>query len=130
MPQRSKGSAMDWKSAAGLLCLAGVAAAAWWYREALGLPGADRSAAAVPSAAEAGLRKCQAAGRVLYTNGSCPAGSREQGVEGGTVSVVAAPRMAPAPAAAASRLPNVRDLLQGDAGVDIKERRMEEVIGR
>ena len=51
-------------------------------------------------------------------------------VDGGTVSVVAVPRTAPAPAAAASRLPNVRDLLQGDAGVDIKERRMEEVIGR
>jgi hypothetical protein len=37
---------MDWKSAAGVLCLAAAASAAWWYREAPGLPGADRSAAA------------------------------------------------------------------------------------
>jgi hypothetical protein len=116
----------------GLLCLAGVAAAAWWQREALGLAPLGRLmplAAEAPAASAAGLRKCMVGGQLLYTNGNCPAGSREQAIQGGSVSVVASPRAVPAPAPAASRLPHVRDLLLDPQGADLEDRRMDAVIG-
>lgn len=76
------------------------------------------------------LRKCVVQDEVLYTNGECPAGSRQQAVAGGSVSVLpAAPVAAPA---SAPRGPNkhVRDLLVKPDEVNIKDKRMEEIIGK
>jgi hypothetical protein len=122
---------MGFKSAAGLAGVALAVAAVWFWRDALAPPRAWlswRTAPEAPSAAGAGLHKCIDAGRVLYVNGGCPAGSHEQALGGGTVSVVA---RTPAPTgAAASALPNARDLLLDPRGVEIKDRRIEEIIGK
>ena len=86
---------------------------------------------AAPPAPTVGLQKCLADGRVIYTDGSCPAGSRPQALDGGTLSVVSSP---PPPARAAApgqpALPHARDALLDPQGVDIRQRRMDAVIGQ
>lgn len=101
---------------------------AWQFRDrlpgralpALAAPGAAASAGATP-------RKCVQGGRVLYTDGACPAGSREQSVRDDRVTVV--PAM-PVPASAgaagpAASLPNARDLLGRPDDGNLRDKRME-----
>ena len=85
-----------------------------------GAPDADASGMA---------RKCLVEGGVLYTNGKCPPGSREQPVGGGTVSVMPAGPSA-APASAPRRPAHVREWLVKPDEVNLKDKRMEEVIGK
>ena len=88
---------------------------------------------ALPSAAGTpGPRKCMRAGQATYTNEACPAGSREQAMTGGSLSVVPA---APAPALrdeqGAAPVGNVRDLLlkpDGQAEADAKAKRIDRAI--
>ncbi|WP_431261614.1 hypothetical protein ACQ859_15040 [Roseateles chitinivorans] len=58
-----------------------------------------------------GARRCVVNGSVLYTNDACPAGSTEQQVKGGTITVMPAYKAPPAPASAGSGIPNARELL-------------------
>lgn len=61
-------------------------------------------------------RRCLVNGSVLYTNDACPAGSTEQQVKGGTITVMPAYKAPPAPASAGSGIPNARDLLKPKGG--------------
>lgn len=61
-------------------------------------------------------RRCVVNGSVLYTNDACPAGSTEQKVKGGTITVMPAYKAPPAPESASSGIPNARDLLKPKGG--------------
>lgn len=84
----------------------------------------------MPKAAS-GLRKCKKGGQVIYTDGECPAGSKEQAV-GGTVTVV--PGQAATQPANASNgdkpRANVRDILLDPRDADLREKRMDQIINR
>lgn len=71
-------------------------------------------------------RKCLRGNEVLYTNDSCPQGTREQLLSGGTLTVVPATPVesAAAPAAAASKS-SVRDLLGAPDDGQLRERQVE-----
>lgn len=89
----------------------------------------------VPSVAGApGLRKCMLDGQTTYTNGDCPAGSREQAVTGGSLNVLPA---APVPASpdlqGAAPVGNVRDLLlkpDKQAEADLKAKRIDAIANQ
>lgn len=112
----------------GLLCLGLAAVAALNLDEWRALRQRWGAAPAAPAAA---LHKCLRDGRVSYTDAACTQGSSRQVLEGGTLSVIASP---PPPArAAAPGMPNARDArdaLVDPQAVDIKQRRMEAVIGQ
>ncbi len=115
-----------------LLLGAGLAALLWWQR---GQPALrdwlPPAAVATPKAAAAPLRKCRRGAELLYTNGECPRGSREEPVDGGSLSVLpAAPAAAPPPAAASAQTPLRR--LAGDGGLppDAHERAVEKALQR
>lgn len=109
----------------------GSPGAAWPALSTLSnLPGLSHTTPRTAPGADAGkARKCLVKGEVLYTNGECPAGSHEQPVSGGTVSVMPAGPSA-APGSAPHGPPHVRKLLVKPDEVNLKDRRMEEVIGK
>lgn len=77
-----------------------------------------------------GLNKCRSGSRVTYTDQPCPPGSRATAVEEGGLTVLPpAPRQA-APAPADKRAPHVRDLLLDGDEQTLRERRVEQAIGR
>lgn len=134
-----------------LLVVAAIAVAlgvaAWTQREAAWvrqlMPGAataptpfdanDRSepqhkaAPGANASARPGLRKCLQGGQVSYTNGDCPAGSREQAVTGGTVTVMpgqstfTAPRLPSLPAS----VPNARQLIAPHIEPTLREQQQQ-----
>ena len=129
----------------GLAVACVLAGWAWFYFFSAGSPGADRPGVpswrnlpgvssathrTAPAAnATGGARKCLVKGEVLYTNGECPPGSHQQPVSGGTLSVMpAGPSAASGPSP--HRPPHVRELLVKPDEVNLKDRRMEEVIGK
>ena len=80
----------------------------------------------------ASTHKCMQGGKVLYSNQPCPSAMREQALTAGTVSVLPAPKESK-PAAAttgASATPLLRQLAGPDEAAAIKERRIEQAIGR
>ena len=94
------------KSISAVVALIVLIGLAWTYRDRLGLRESARAAMpdielpavlrslstpAPGSGPATGVRKCVDGGQTLYTNGACPAGSREQAVAGGSVSVLPAP---------------------------------------
>lgn len=84
----------------------------------------------MPKAAS-GLRKCRKGSQVIYTDGECPAGSKEQTV-GGTVTVVpgqAPTQPAPNPSGTTPR-GNVRDILLDPRDADLRDKRMDQIINR
>lgn len=108
-----------------LVGLAALLAAAWHWRGAWLTP-----TLLTPAAAKA-AKKCLGGGRVLYTTEACPAGMREEAVQGGSLSVLAAPPAA-TPAAARPGASQAPPLLRQGAGPDreLQDRRMDQVIGR
>lgn len=78
-----------------------------------GVPSIDRNDGAVPPP-PTGVRRCVVNGNVLYTNEACPAGSAEQKVKGGTVTVMPGYKAPAAPGSASSGIPNARQLLKPD----------------
>ena len=82
----------------------------------------------------AGVRKCRQGAKIVYTDGECPAGSREFTVNGGAVTVVPgqsgriAPVLGDMPQ---GRLPHARDVLMPDDGkANLRDQAMERVINR
>ncbi len=65
---------------------------------------------------------------MLYTNSECPAGSRRQAITGSVSVLPAGPDAAPASAPQGPK--HVRDLLVKPDEVNIKDKRMEEIIGK
>ena len=84
----------------------------------------------------ASAHKCVQDGKVLYSNQPCPGAMRERALTAGTLSVLPAPKETkPAAAAAAatpgaSATPLLRRLAGPDETAEIKERRIEQAIGR
>ncbi|ANH67818.1 hypothetical protein [Mitsuaria sp. 7] len=72
-------------------------------------------------------RRCLVNGSVLYTNDACPAGSTEQQVKGGAITVVPAYKAPPAPATPGSGIPNARDLLKPKGGT-LKDQAQEKAM--
>jgi hypothetical protein len=97
------------------------------------VPASDAKAAAAEAPRPpGGLRKCVSPDKTIYTELSCPHGSKEQTIGGkGTFTVV--PGQAPAPLAAAGPLAqqrkSVRDVLAPQAGVDLNAKRIERAVG-
>lgn len=120
----------------------GLAAAAWFYRgtapvadaaRAIGLHGADSTPETAATLRAAGVHKCVGAGGTSYVDGACPRGTREAAAIGGTLTVTAFPKAAPAPSALASSVlggplvkpmdPDERDRLRDKAIDDAANRR-------
>lgn len=98
----------------------------------------DGQAGAASHPGSGGVRKCRRGGTTLYTDGDCPPGSQEAGMQAQApgITVVPGPGLtqklanqaaALTPGPAASRA-NVRGLLAPDDGVDLRARAMERVI--
>lgn len=113
-----------------LLLGAGLAALLWWQR---GQPPLRQwlpaAAVTAPQSGAAPLRKCRRGAELLYTNGECPRGSREEALDGGSLSVLPA---APAPPAAAASAQTPLRRLAGDGPVapDAQERAVEKALQR
>ncbi|MDE2369738.1 MAG: hypothetical protein KGN16_12280 [Burkholderiales bacterium] len=115
---------MKWVLAGVVLALVATLAVWRWH----GSPPWPAGLGASLAAQSAALHKCLAAGRpVLYTADACPAGSREAAVQGAVTVLPAAPQPA---AAAASAPPHVRDRLVGPDPGDLRDKRMDAIIGR
>jgi hypothetical protein len=86
----------------------GLAVAGWFYRGSPTFSGAARTLgvgsgnSTTPDAAAtfkaAGVHKCVGAHGTSYSDGPCPAGTREAAPGGGTMTVTSFPKPAPAPA--------------------------------
>jgi hypothetical protein len=92
--------------AIAVVAVLGLAAAAWVWRGAAPVAGAARAIGvqtegSTPDAAAtfraAGVHKCVGAHTTSYSDGACPAGTREVAASGGTVTVTSFPKPAPAP---------------------------------
>lgn len=101
------------------------------------LPGWGEAAAdpARPGASTAGttgtasrVRKCLRGAEVIYTNERCPAGSREQGLSGGTLTVMPSPVTGTTGPAAASA--TLRGTLPPPSEVDVREQQVEQALRR
>lgn len=78
-----------------------------------------------------GMRKCKRGNDVIYTDGDCPAGSKEVNIKGGSVTVVPGQAAATKTTDSQARPSNVRTLLtdpQKDA--ELRDRMMDKVINR
>jgi len=117
----------------------GLAAAAWYWRSSAPIAGAARvlgvqPESSTPDAAAtfkaAGVHKCVGAHGTTYSDGPCPAGTREVAASRGTVTVTAFPKPAPAWSSSAPGGPIVkpmdpeeRDRLRDKAIEDAANRR-------
>ncbi len=82
----------------------------------------------MPKAAT-GPHKCKKGNQVIYTDGDCPAGSKEQTI-GGTVTVVPGQRVStPLGATTGASRANVRDILLDPKDADLQGKRMDRIIG-
>jgi hypothetical protein len=79
---------------------------------------------------QAGLRKCVTGSRVVYSDEACPAGSREEAIRGGNVSVVTLPRPVPDAASAAGSAPRLMKPLDREALDRERERVIEGAMKR
>ena len=84
----------------------------------------------MPKAAT-GMHKCRKGNQVTYTDGDCPAGSKEQAV-GGTVTVVPGQAVTPTSSSGSADKPraNVRDILLDPRDADLRDKRMDQIINR
>lgn len=125
---------MTVRSLSWILLLAALGLGAWW---ALDQPAVQRwlpealreRPARVQAAGQSGAaaRKCQGAARVVYTDGPCPAGTREAAMDGGSVTVLPAVRP-PAAAAAAASAGSAQAPLRRLAGPDDSAAQRERVL--
>lgn len=114
------------------LLLAALAGVALWagrdHPRVRALWSAVAPAVPTPEAPAARARKCVAGAEVVYTNDTCPPGTREQALQGGTVSVLpAAP--AAAPAVSAPQAP-LRRLAGEGLAADGQDRRVDQAMQR
>jgi len=132
---------MSLRSLSWILLLAALGLGAWWahdhpavrdrlppvLRQVLAAPPLP---AAAPAAGSKALRKCTGGGVPVYTDGDCPAGTRAEVVQGGTLSVLPAVRpAAPAEPAASAQSP-LRKLAGPDDSAAQRERVLEQALHR
>jgi hypothetical protein len=120
----------------------GLVVAGGWYRGAstvagamrvVGGQGEDASPDAATALKAAGVHKCLGAHRTSYSDGPCPAGTREAAASGGAVMVMSFPKPSPIPSPLASAVsggpilkpmdPDERDRLRDKAIDDAANRR-------
>lgn len=128
---------MTLRSLLWILLLAALGLGLWWARgeprlaqvlnQTLGLPAEAASPAPQPAPATT-LRKCRGAGSVVYTDADCPAGTRAERVEGGSLTVLPAPPSARP--AAASAVPPLRRLAGPDESAAQRERVLDQALQR
>jgi len=139
---------MSFKLFIGIVILAALAGAGWFYRDTPEVrrwippalytltqaPPSKSGAAPGPAAAAAaaGVHKCRQGGKLVYTNGDCPPGSVEQPVSGGSVTVVPAQQAAESEkkADAAAAPPDVRDLLGKAPERNLQKERLEKAVSQ
>ena len=88
-------------------------------------------------AVQQGVRKCRTRGGVEYTTGPCPAGSTEQPIARGSVTVVDLPRPSVADSVSQALtpsgkpLPNARDVLAPpEPGPSLREKQIDAVVNQ
>jgi len=99
----------------------------WWPRTWPALSSVAPAPAPAPAQAQAQAHKCVGPAGTIYTDGPCPAGSRPQALDGGSLSVL--PRAPVAAAPAASAVPPLRRL-SGPAVPDQQDRRVDQALQR
>jgi hypothetical protein len=81
-----------------------------------------------------GVHKCARGTQVVYTDGKCPPGSKELDLTQGTVTVMPGSGQRPPTAAnqeaEPARRKNIRDVMLPPEETSMKDRRMEQVIGK
>jgi len=115
----------------------GLAVAGWAYRGSAPLAGAARAIGAgensTPDAAatfrNAGVHKCIGAHGTSYSDGPCPAGTREAAASGGTVTVTSFPKPVPAPGSAAFGGPLVKPM-DPDERDRLRDKAIEDAANR
>jgi hypothetical protein len=120
-----------------LLLAAALAAGAWWARDhprlrALwpqALPALPQAVLPAPPAVAAGARKCRGAAGLVYTDGACPPGTREETLQGALSVLPAVRPAAPADTAASAQTP-LRRLAGPDDSAAQRERVLEQAMGR
>ncbi len=132
---------MRWTWVVATVVVGGLAVAGWAWRgsaaladvaRAVGVQSAGTSPQTGTSLKAAGVHKCVGPAGTLYVDGPCPNGSREVAATGGTLTVTAFPKPAPAPSALASSVlgapivkpmdPEERDRLRDKAIEDAANR--------
>jgi hypothetical protein len=87
--------------------------------------------AATPPRVPGTLRKCKKGSAVVYTDAACPAGTKEQALSGGSVTVLDSPKPPPQAAAGATgHGPTVRDWLGSPGEPTLREKHMERMLER
>lgn len=75
-----------------------------------------------------GMRKCKKGREVIYTDGDCPTGSKELGMNGGSLTVVQSPSDTATPEKDTPR-PNVRNLLvDPEKDAELRNKRMDRIV--
>ncbi|HEX5312697.1 hypothetical protein [Aquabacterium sp.] len=75
------------------------------------------------------MRKCKKGREITYTDGDCPAGSKEFGVQGGSVTVVPSPSATAAPEKDGAPRANVRNLLvDPEKDAELRNKRMDRIV--
>ena len=108
-----------------VLVLAGL----FWFKPELRRAMSDRWDAWRQPPGSTESHKCRQGGKLSYSTQKCPPGSVEEGINGGTVTVVALPKPAAAPASTAS-LPTARDLLVKPDEPSLQDKRIERVMNQ
>ena len=99
-----------------------------WRQALSALPGASSSIGRAPPAS---ARKCRDARQVVYTDGPCPPGLSEVPLDGGSLTVLPAPRVAsPSPAMAASASSPLRRLAGPGQAPAVLEHQVEQALQR
>ena len=100
-------------------------------------PNAQDTAPDANPAVQQGVRKCRTRGGVEYTTGPCPAGSTEQPIARGSVTVVDLPRPSVADSVSQALtpsgkpLPNARDVLApAEPGPSLREKQIDAVVNQ
>ena len=87
---------------------------------------AASATAATPPRPPGGVRKCRkAGGELVYTDGTCPPGSREQALAGGSVNVLPAADAGQAPVKTAPGQPGATDQTLGP---QLREKMVERAV--
>jgi hypothetical protein len=126
---------MSLRTGVAVTVLALLAAAAWNQRDGVPWRGviAPLQRALTdqpvehPSAAVGGVRRCALDTGIVYTDGDCPKGSRQQPLASGSLTVVPA-QAAPRPADPAASAATVRDLALKPGEPTLREKHMTQQL--
>lgn len=120
------------------VAMSSVAAGAWYWRASAPIADAARAIGVQPENTTpdvaspfmgAGVHKCVGVHGTSYTDGPCPAGTREVAASGGTVTVTSFPKPAQAPASTLPGAPIVRPM-DRDERDRLRDKAIEDAANR